>query len=89
MIRSMLFHLRTTTKIYLMVISMFSSHSIIVLTVITVDSTVVVSSLILPSVGGVGAMFDPCFVVQYLVLFLGFNSPPWGRQNLLLCFNCL
>ena len=36
-----------------------------------------------------GVVFDPCFVVQYLVLFLIFHSPPWGRQNWLLCFNCL
>ena len=60
-----------------------------VLTVIAVDRSVVVSSLILPPVCGVGAMFDPCFVVQYLVLFLVFHSPPWGRQNWLLCFKCL
>ena len=35
-------------------------------------------------------VFGPCFVVQYLVLFLVLQSSRWGRERWLLktCFKC-
>ena len=36
-----------------------------------------------------GFKFDPCFVMQYLVTFLVFQSFFWGKDGWLLYFNCL
>ena len=35
-------------------------------------------------------VFDPCFVVQYLVLFVVLQSSRWGRERWLFknCFQC-
>ena len=34
-------------------------------------------------------VFDPCFVVQYLMLFLVLESSHWGRESWSLNFNCV
>ena len=48
----------------------------------------IICLLLLPLFCG-GFLFGPCFVVQYLVSFLVFQSHFWGRASWMLYFNCL
>ena len=51
---------------------------------VVVDSLFIVASVILW-----GFVFGPCFVMQYLVSYLVFQSSPRGRECWLLYFNCV
>ena len=45
--------------------------------------------ILLPPMFCWGFMFDPCFVMHCLVAFLDVQSSRWGKESLLLYFNCL